>query len=152
MLGTIRISGRLIDTQVLERLSRQSQGPSPPSRRELIETFCRAVHWEQAKGQPAISSASVALARLENRGLVKLPPKLQRPPAQRPRGLRDDGQPLPPLPRLPSGGRAIAGLKLRLIENQQDPAHLVWNRLIVREHPLGRRPLVGRQLRYLAAC
>ena len=152
MLGAIRISGRLIDTQVLERLSRQSQGPSPPSRRELLETFCRAVHWEQAKGQPAISSASVALARLESRGLVKLPPKLQRPPAQQPRGLRDDGQALPPLPRLPCGGQAIAGLKLRLIENEQDPAHLVWNRLIVREHPLGRRPLVGRQLRYLVEC
>ena len=43
----------------------------------------------------------------------------------------------------------MAGLRLRLIEHEHDPAHRIWNRLIVREHPLGRRPLVGAQLRYL---
>jgi hypothetical protein len=39
-----------------------------------------------------------------------------------------------------------------LIADEHDPAHRIWNRLIVREHPLGRRPLVGAQLRYLVEC
>jgi hypothetical protein len=56
------------------------------------------------------------------------------------------------LPQLPSRGGVIAGLRLRLIENEHDPNHPIWNRLIVREHPLGRRPLVGAQLRYLVEC
>ena len=41
---------------------------------------------------------------------------------------------------------------MRLIQDEHDPVHLIWNRLIVREHPLGRRPLVGAQLRYLVEC
>jgi len=53
---------------------------------------------------------------------------------------------------LPLPGGAIPGLSLRLIQDEHDPAHRIWNRLIVREHPLGRSPLVGAQLRYLVEC
>jgi hypothetical protein len=56
------------------------------------------------------------------------------------------------VPQLPWRGGPIAGLRLRLIADEHDPAHRIWNRLIVREHPLGRRPLVGAQLRYLLEC
>jgi hypothetical protein len=66
--------------------------------------------------------------------------------------LTDDGQPLPALPKLPGHGGAILGLRLRLIADADAPAHRIGNRLIVREHPLGRRPLVGSQLRYLVEC
>ena len=153
MIGAIRIRGRWIDQQVLARLTRLSQGPNPPTRSELVERFARAVHWRDAKGRLSLSAVRVALRRLEQQGLVQLPP---RAPAckknVRPRGLRDDGLALPPLPKLPRTGRKIAGLKLRLIENEDDPAHGIWNRLIIREHPLGSRPLVGAQLRYLLEC
>ena len=46
----------------------------------------------------------------------------------------------------------IAGLRLQLLEGQTDPDHLLWNRLIVREHPLAGAPIVGSQLRYLIRC
>jgi len=141
-----------VDSRVLERLSCRSQGPTPPPRRQLIEEFCRAVGWRDATGEVAISSASAALRRLEHRGLVQLPPMAPRRQPTRPRGLSDDDQPLPPLPKLPPPGRGVVGLRLRLIEDEHDPAHRIWNRLIVREHPLGRRPLVGAQLRYLVEC
>ena len=146
------MSGRWIDRQVLERLSRRSQGATPPSRSELMAEFCRAVRWQDARGQPALASAGAALRRLERRGLVQLPPAVPRPQGRRPRRLRDDGQPLPPLPRLASGPGSIGGLRLRRVEGEQDPAHWIWNRLIAREHPLGGRPLVGPQLRYLIEC
>jgi len=152
VLGAIRVSGRWVDHQVLERLSRRSQGPTPPLRQELIAEFCRAVQWQDAHGKPALASAGAALRRLERRGGVQLPPSAPGPDCRARRGLLDDGQPLPPLPQLPSGPGAIAGLSLRLIQDEHDPAHRVWNRLIAREHPLGRRPLVGAQLRYLIEC
>lgn len=152
MHGAIRLCGRWIGQQVLDRLNRRSQGPSPPPRRELIEEFCRAVHWRNAKGQLCVSSAAAALGRLEQAQQVLLPPKTPTRRGSGARGLRDDGQPLPPLPDLPRTGAALAGLRLRLIQDEHDPAHALWNRLIVREHPLGRRPLFGAQLRYLIEC
>jgi hypothetical protein len=41
---------------------------------------------------------------------------------------------------------------LQLLQGQEDPDHGLWNRLIIREHPLGAAPLVGAQLRYLLRC
>ncbi len=149
MIGAIRVSGRWVDQQVLERLSYQSQGPEAAPRRELVAQFCRSVGWRDACGRLSISSASVALRRLEEQGLVQLPPLVPRRKSGVPRGLPDDGEVLPPLPKLPLNGGKIAGLKLRLIQDEHDPGHRIWNRLIVREHPQGRSPLVGAQLRYL---
>ena len=138
--------------ELLARLSGRCQGPAAPSRRALVEQFARAVGWCDAKGRLSVSSASVALRRLEAQGQVQLPPMACRAKGARPRGLCDDGQPLPDLPPLPAQGGAVAGLRMRLIQDEHDPAHRIWNRLIAREHPLGRRPLVGAQLRYLVEC
>jgi GNAT superfamily N-acetyltransferase len=118
----------------------------------LIEEFCRSLDWRDAKGRWCLSSARVALRRLEKKGKVQLPPEKSRKKASRARALRDDGQPLPALPSLPAHAGKIAGLRLHLIQKQAEPAHWMWNRLMAREHPLGSRPLVGAQLRYLVEC
>lgn len=151
MNGTVRISGRWVPVEVLARISKRSEGPEVPSRTELVDQFCRAVHWYNGQGEPCRSSARSALKRLEERGLVQLPPPVHGPKRSA-RQLLDDGNPLPPVPRLPTQGWAIAGLRLRLIEGEKDPNHRIWNRLITREHPLKGAPLVGTQLRYLIEC
>jgi hypothetical protein len=148
LIGALRVHGRWVSLELLERLSRRSEGPNAPSRAELVEQFCRAAGWRDAKGRLSISAASVALRKLESQAKVQLPPMAPRNKALGTRGLFDDGQALPVLPKLPQTG-PIAGWRLRLIVDEHDPAHRIWNRLIVREHPLGRRPLVGAQLRYL---
>src|SRR5260221_13565996 len=104
LIGALRVHGRWITLQVLERLSRRSQGPTPASRRELVEEFCRAVGWRDAKGRLSISSANVALRKLEKQGKVQLPPMLARTKSSVTRGLLDDGQALPVLPKLPGKG------------------------------------------------
>src|SRR3972149_7234677 len=148
LIGALRVSGRWISLEVLERLSRLSEGPTVPPRRQLVAQFCRATDWRDAKGRLRVSSANVALSKLEKQGKVQLPPRLTRAPGPMSRGLWDDGQALPPAPKLPAQG-PIPGWRLRLIQDGSDPAHRIWNRLIVREHRLGRSPLVGAQLRYL---
>jgi hypothetical protein len=151
MNGAVRISGRWVPEEVLARISQRSQGPEVPTRTELVDQFCRAVRWHNREGKPCRSSARSALQRLEARGLVQLPPPVRRAKRSA-RQLLDDGEPLPPVPQLPTHGRAIAGLRLRLIEGDKDPNHRIWNRLITREHPLQGAPLVGTQLRYLIEC
>src|ERR1022692_4916730 len=130
MLGAIRICGRWIDEKILERLSQRSQGPTPPSQSKLVEDFCRQADWRDAKGRLSTSSARVGLLKLEKRGLVQLPAMTPRCKSAKPRGLVDDQELLPPLPTVPTDGHKLVGLKLRLIANDEDPQHWLWNRLI----------------------
>ena len=83
---------------------------------------------------------------------MRLPPPERRGPRHRPRKLIDDGKRLPPLPKLPQSAGAMKKLHLQLIVDDKDPDHLLWNRIIVRQHPLKGAPLFGAQLRYLIRC
>jgi len=145
-LDAVRICGRWVSQQVLARLSARSLTEPAPMRRSLVREFCRAVNWRNGKGQLCEASANVALNRLAQQGLVRLPPPLRRRERTPAHQLYDDGQALPPLP---PGALRAQPIQLRLIESQHDPDHRLWNRLIIREHPLGAAPLVGAQLRYL---
>lgn len=149
MLDAVRISGRWVSLHILDRLTASARGESPPTRRALLAEFCRATDWRNRKGQLCLSSANVALKRLEKQARVCLPAPAYRSPRSGPRKLFDDGEALPSLPQLPASVTQIENLRLQLITNSKDPLHGVWNRLIIREHPLKSAPLVGAQLRYL---
>jgi hypothetical protein len=112
----------------------------------VVREFCRRTDWRNRQGQLCYSSANVALKRLEKQGRVKLPAPMPRSVPTGPRQLVDDKEPLPEVPRLGAGAPPIT---LQLIQGQADPDHLLWNRLIIHEHPLKAAPLVGAQLRYL---
>ena len=149
MLDAIRIAGRWISKSLLNRFSARSQGTSPLTRQAMLKEFCRLTHWKDRKGRLCLSSANVAIRRLEKNGCVIFPPAGPIKARSGPRKLRDDGLPLPPLPKLPRSVDLIKDLRLELIVDDKDPHHAIWNRLICREHPLGEAPLVGAQLRYL---
>lgn len=149
MLEAIRVGGRWVSKQLLERLSARSQGPDAPSRQTMLKEFCRLAHWVDPKGRPCLSSANVGIGRLEKMGCVTFPPPAPTKKRSSPRQLKDDGLPLPPLPKLPRSVELIDDLHLHLIADDRDPGHGLWNRLIRREHPLAGAPLVGAQLRYL---
>lgn len=151
MLGAVRIAGRWVSQAVLDRLTERSRQEGAPCRSNLIEQFCRATQWFNRQGQPCVSSANVALKRLEEQGRVKLPPP-QRRARPRTRQLKDDGQPLPALPVLPPSVHDLQGLEFQLLSDATDPDHGLWNGLIIREHPLQAAPLFGTQLRYLIRC
>jgi hypothetical protein len=149
MLDAVRMCGRWISKILLQRITARTLEPDPPTRQELLREFCERVPWRNRKGELSLSSANVCVKRLEQAGLVRLPPPAPRAPRAAKRQLLDDGLPLPALPRLPASAEQIPDLRLHLIADAQDPQHLIWNRLIHREHPLKGAPLVGAQLRYL---
>lgn len=149
MLDAVRMCGRWISKALLQRITARTLGSHPPSRQQLLQEFCRRAHWRDRKGKLCLSSANVCVKRLEEQGLVRFPPPAPRAARAARRKLLDDGQPLPPLPKLPKSVEQIADLHLSLIVDDQCPEHLLWNRLISREHPLKGAPLVGAQLRYL---
>ena len=148
----MRISGRWVSQIVLDRLTSQSLKDNAPCRSKLVELFCQATGWVNRRGEACVSSANVALNRLEEQGRVRLTPAQPRAPRKQVRQLVDDGQPLPPFPVLPQSVQHLGSLEFQLLCDAKDPDHLLWNRLIIREHPLKAAPLVGAQLRYLIRC
>lgn len=149
MLDAVRMCGRWFSKTILGRITARTLGPDPPARQEALREFCLRTGWRNRKGELCLSSANVCVKRLEALGLVRLPPPAPRVARWAKRKLLDDGQPLPPLPKLPRSVEQIPDLRLSLIANADDGQHPIWNRLISRQHPLKGAPLVGAQLRYL---
>jgi len=149
VLDAVRIAGRWVSKHVLARLSARTLSEAPPTRRSVVGDFCRWTRWQNRKGKLCLASANVALHRLEKQGLVRLPAPAPRRSRQQPRQLVDDGKPLAEAPKL---SRSVEPITLQLIQDQNDPDHWLWNRLIIREHPLKAAPLVGAQLRYIIRC
>ncbi len=149
MLDAVRMGGRWISQALWQRLTARTLKVGQPPRRELLEEFCRGSDWRNRRGELCLNLANVCLKRLEQHGLVRLPPPAPRTARLAQRQLWDDGQPLPAVPKLPRSVEQIPDLSLYLIANSEDPQHLVWNRLSSRQHPRKGAPLTGTQLRYL---
>ena len=141
------VCGRFFRPEVLEHLRQCTAQMPAPSRNTLAREVCLHLAWYSPNGRPAVSSAKVALRKLERRGLLTLPVRRQRAPATR--RLRRSGQPLPLLADVPARVDQLQGLRLVLIADQHDPLSATWNDLIIAQHPCGDAPLCGPQLRYL---
>jgi hypothetical protein len=117
------------------------------SRSALARVICASLNWFSTDGRPALSSARVALRKLEKRGLLVAS---GRPAAKkRSHRLRASGQRLPTLGWIPRSVQALKGLHLYLLSGHEDPQHALWNDLMIQQHPCGDAPLSGPQLRYL---
>jgi hypothetical protein len=127
------------------------QCASTATRGDLVQVVCEAWKWRQVNGAPSAYACTDLLLRLEERGLLELPP-----PA-RPRRTRDR-RPLASLP-LPPDLIALTGLEVRdphvdLCDLRVRPIvaeeRLGWRLYIERYHYLGDRPMVGEHLLYAA--
>jgi len=128
-------------------LNQFAQQQPAPSGNLLAREACAHLAWYSPDGRPAVSSAKVALRKLQRRGLLALPPRPDRlQPARR---LRHSGRELPPLTEVPRRVDQVRGLRLHLLSGPADPLHALWNDLMIEQHPCGDAPLVGAQLRYL---
>ena len=145
MQEPIIVSGREFLPEVVEHLNQLARQQPEPSGNTLAREACALLAWYGPDGRPALSSAKVALRKLEKRGLLGLRP-VQGKTRHR---LRASGQKLPVLSGVPARVDQIQGLRLHLLSGHADPLHGVWNDLIIAQHPCGDAPLVGTQLRYL---
>ena len=139
------VCGRLLRPEVLDHLNQLAAVQPPCSGNALARETCSLLAWYSPNGRPALSSAKVALRKLRRRGVLA-PRKEGRKKSHR---LRSSGQKLPLVARVPARVDLVQGLHLHLLIGQEDPLHLLWNDLIIAQHPCGDAPLVGAQLRYL---
>jgi uncharacterized protein DUF4338/transposase-like protein len=147
MQEPVIVCGREFSPNLLTHLQQLASQQPAASRNQLARETCLGLAWYSPDGRPALSSAKVALNKLDKRGLLQLP-RRQAAPRQTHR-LRRSGHCLPPLARVPSSVERVEGLELYLLSGEQDPLHGLWNDLMIEQHPCGDAPLVGAQLRYL---
>jgi hypothetical protein len=114
------------------------------SRTDVAVKVCAEFGFQDPRGQHQLSGCLKALRELEGRGWFQLPaPQIEKggpSPRRLPRAV-DQPQ------KVPGEVGAIVGLELVRVE--QEDQMRIWNELMIREHPQGAGPLVGRQIRYL---
>jgi hypothetical protein len=115
------------------------------TRTEIADAACAHFGFVDARGKAQRSTCLKALRELAEAGRIELPAST-RPNWKGPRPRRLKAA--VPLPQnVPERVEQLEELRIELVETEQQ--RRIWNELIIREHPLGERPLVGRQLRYL---
>ncbi len=145
----LRYRNREVKTADVEFLKLQCAASK--TRGQLVQAVCAAWTWRQVNGAPSTYACTDLLLRLEERGLLELPP-----PA-RPRRTRDR-RALATLP-LPPDLIALTGLEVRdpdadlgtlCVRPIYAEERLGWRLYMERYHYLGDRPIVGEHLLYAA--
>lgn len=147
MDAPIQLCGRTFTPHLIQHLNAMLVEQPEVSHTILARAVCEHLHWCSPNGRLCLSSAKVALHKLQDRGLLRLPASKGRP--GHPHHLRPSGQLVPAVTHVPRRADQVQGLHLHLISGADDRWHSLWNDLIIQQHPCGDAPLVGAQLRYL---
>jgi hypothetical protein len=112
------------------------------TRADLSRLACQALHWLKPDGGLKQMSCRVAMLRMQEDGLIQLPP----PRCPRPQANIRIGAETAPSDPIDLPVHALPDLQLRLVGTQTDSR--LWNQYIHRYHYLGFKTLPGAQLRY----
>lgn len=114
------------------------------TRTELAGVVCQEFGFQDPRGQNQLGGCLKALRELEAQGWFQLPrPEIQKGDSTPRRLSKAVDEPK----EVPAEVGDIVELELILVE--QEGQMRIWNELMIREHPQGAGPLVGRQIRYL---
>ncbi len=143
---SVRYCGRDFSQAELTQIRQLIADDPGRSRAELSRLTCQALHWYKVDGGLKDMSARVAMLRMQDDGLMTLPPpRCQRPdPTVQISARTDPGLAI----EQPAG--ALTPLQLQLVQHKSDSR--LWNEFIERYHYLGYKPLPGAQLRYFVCA
>jgi hypothetical protein len=113
-------------------------------RSELAEAVCTGLGLRDGRGRTQRAGCLKALRELEAVGEFVLPAGGRKHGGWSPRRL---SAAVPGAREVPAEVGQVRGLELVLVQSPEQMK--IWNELMIREHPQGAGPLVGRQLRYL---
>lgn len=112
------------------------------TRAALSRLTCQLLHWHKADGGVKEMSCRVAMLRMQEDGLIQLPP----PRCKRPESRIRFTPKTDPQPPIDQPVHALPGLTFQIVRGRDDSR--LWNEYIQRYHYLGYKTLPGAQLRY----
>jgi hypothetical protein len=146
----LRYRNREVTTADLEFLRRQCGAPWV-RRVDLSRAICEAWEWRQPNGELSVYACSDLLLRLEERGLLELPPSSHGHGHRS--GRRFCTSELPP-DLIPLAGLEVrdphADLRALCVRPILSEERLGWRLYTERYHYLGERPIVGEHILYAA--
>ncbi|MCP4627533.1 MAG: DUF4338 domain-containing protein [bacterium] len=143
----MRYSGRDFSASEMEGIRALIADHPDYNRAHLSRAVCKALSWRRPDGRLKDMSCRVAMLRMQDDGLIHLPPPQNGNNNGRPylrRTLLAEPEPLIQA----SSPKYLESLHLELVSGRNE-SHL-WNEYIDRYHYLGYQPLPGAQLRYFA--
>lgn len=147
MKQTSRYCGRNFSPSEIETIRRLINNNPQANRTALSRMVCERLSWTRPCGRLKDMSCRVAMIRMENDELIRLPPpQSKNGNGKRYRRRTRQGEPEQTPVITPAG--KIKDLCLEPV-NSKTASHL-WNELIDRYHYLGYTPLPGAQRRYFA--
>ena len=141
----MRYCGRPFTTTEVQCIQQLIADHPTATRARLSRLVCEQLGWRRDNGRLKDMSCRVAMLRMQDDGLLQLPP---------PRNGNNNGKPYlrrtrqaePQIPLTATSPRALGELRLQLVTDRQH-SHL-YNEYMARYHYLGYQPLPGAQLRY----
>ena len=141
----MRYCGRPFTTTEVQGIRQLIVDHPAATRARLSRLVCEQLGWRRDNGRLKDMSCRVAMLRMQDHGLLQLPP---------PRNGNNNGKPYlrrtrqaePQIPLTATSPRALGELRLQLVTDRQH-SHL-YNEYMARYHYLGYQPLPGAQLRY----
>jgi hypothetical protein len=143
---TVKYCGREFTESNLAEIRRIIAEDPNKTRWAISQQVCEALAWRKINGGLKEMSCRVALLRMQEDGLVCLPPPRRRN-GNGTRYARRTAQAEPELP-LCNPVADLRELRLELVAGKHDSR--LWNEYIARYHYLGYQVLPGAQLRYFA--
>ncbi len=141
----MKIFGKTLDTRILETI--RAKAGKAVSRSALARRVCEILGWRRANQKPQDMTGRLILRELEKRGEIVLPASRGPVPGWKPPETGD------PLWETVAGSfeGSLSGLGLlEIVPVTTKETSRVWNALFSKYHYLGKGPLCGAQIRYLA--
>ncbi len=138
----MRYCGRDFSQAELEQIRCLIQDNPGFHRAELSRQVCRLLQWLKPDGELRQMSCRVAMLRMHEHGLIRLPPPRRTKAAARP---FEATKATDPCQLIMQPVHQLGSLQFSRVEK---PHSRLWNEYIQRYHYLGYHPLPGAQLRY----
>jgi len=141
----MRICGQEFSDALIERIRGTVAADPDISRCALSSQVCEWLNWRAPNGKLKAMSCRVALRKLEQKGILTLPPARNGPT------VKPDSRTEPSVETkaLNLSLRELGPVQLIPVSSRYSKHSRIWNGLMQQYHYLGAGPLCGAQIRYL---
>lgn len=142
------INDKEFSETIVARINKVVESKKGISKSKLSRLVCEWLNWRSPNGNLKEMSCRVALKKLEEAGLIKLPQNI-RAKIGKPGEKNDSLKTGLIIPAIKSSLKELGKIEIIKVTARQRQDSRIWNEMMENYHYLGSGPLCGAQIRYL---